>query len=76
MVVFLTYVNVASMAGRLVRKTGFVLPLAGGLKLGSLAALGLLTQQASTDFGLVWFGSRCSVRASASLRLRVPPPQW
>ncbi|NMN98337.1 MFS transporter [Antrihabitans stalactiti] len=54
-VMFGAYVVVGAVAGRLVRFTGFVLPLAGGLLMGAAAALGLLTQSATTDFGAVWF---------------------
>ena len=41
--------------GRVVRRTGFVLPLVSGLILGAITATGLLTQRASTSFGMVWF---------------------
>ncbi|GGG19761.1 MFS transporter [Rhodococcoides trifolii] len=54
-VIFAVYVAVAAVAGRLVRRVGFVPPLAGGLALGAVAALGLLTQTATTGFELVWF---------------------
>ncbi|OZC73967.1 MFS transporter [Rhodococcus sp. 06-462-5] len=54
-VVFVAYVVVAAVAGRIVRRTGFVLPLASGLLLGAIAAVGLLTQNSSTGFGMVWF---------------------
>ncbi|MGU3432993.1 MFS transporter [Actinomycetes bacterium M1A6_2h] len=54
-VIFAVYVAVAAVAGRLVRRVGFVPPLAGGLALGSVASLGLLTQSATTGFVSVWF---------------------
>jgi EmrB/QacA subfamily drug resistance transporter len=63
----LPYVVVAGLSGPLVRRTGFKAPLAGGLLIAGLAALGLLHQeQAEAGFGSIWwtlvlFGAACGL---------------
>jgi Na+/melibiose symporter-like transporter len=51
----LPYVVVAGLSGRLIRRTGFRLPLIGGLLLGGLAGLGLVSQNPDTGFAQIWW---------------------
>jgi DHA2 family multidrug resistance protein-like MFS transporter len=62
--VWAAYIPVAGFAGRLTRRTGFKLPLAGGLVVGGLVSIALASQQPDTGFSHVWwlfalFGASC-----------------
>jgi EmrB/QacA subfamily drug resistance transporter len=48
------YVVGAALSGRLVRRTGFKLPLAVGLIVAGGASIALVSQQPDTGFGQVW----------------------
>ena len=52
---FVPYIVVAGLSGRLIRRVGFRLPLAGGLIAGGVAVLALVSQQPDTGFGGVWW---------------------
>jgi hypothetical protein len=49
------YIVVAALSGRLIRRTGFRLPLAGGLLGAGLVSFALLSQQTTTGFGGIWW---------------------
>lgn len=71
LVLFGSYIVVAALAGRLVRRLGFKAPMAGGLALAGLACLALLTQHPATAFASVWpyfalFGGGCGLVVSPS----------
>jgi DHA2 family methylenomycin A resistance protein-like MFS transporter/DHA2 family multidrug resistance protein-like MFS transporter len=68
---FGVYVVVAYAAGRVIRRTGFKLPLAVGFLIGAGAALGLTTLDPSTSYARVWwlyavFGAGCGLVAAPS----------
>ncbi|WP_063794871.1 MFS transporter [Microbispora sp. ATCC PTA-5024] len=71
LVMFGVYVVVASLAGRVIRRTGFKLPLALGLVIGGLACLGLAAQRPDSAFTHAWpllaaFGAGCGLMAAPS----------
>lgn len=68
---FAVYVVVAYATGRIVRRTGFKLPLTAGLVLGAAAVFGLVSQDATTPYSQVWwlyglFGAGCGLSAAPS----------
>jgi DHA2 family methylenomycin A resistance protein-like MFS transporter/DHA2 family multidrug resistance protein-like MFS transporter len=68
---FGVYVVVAYTTGRVIRRTGFKLPLTLGLLLGAGATFGLTTQDPSTPYTHVWwlyalFGAACGLVAAPS----------
>src|SRR3954452_5148897 len=74
---------VAYATVRIIRRTGFTTPLAAGLVLGGVAALGLVTQDPGTPYSHVWpllgmFGAACGLLAApstAAALLSVSPAQ-
>jgi len=69
--VFAVYVVVEYATGRIIRRTGFTAPLATGLVLGGVAALGLVTQDPGTPYSHAWpmlamFGAACGLVAPPS----------
>ncbi|GGV83687.1 MFS transporter [Streptomyces thermoviolaceus] len=69
---FGTYVVVAYAAGRLIRRTGFILPLTLGFVLGAAATAGLATMGPGTPYSHVWwlyalFGAASRMVATAAL---------
>ncbi|WP_345443723.1 MFS transporter [Actinoallomurus vinaceus] len=68
---FGVYVVVAYVTGRVIRHTGFKLPLTLGLLLGAGGAFGLTTQDPGTPYTHVWwlyalFGAACGLVAAPS----------
>ncbi|KOG71230.1 MULTISPECIES: MFS transporter [Streptomyces] len=68
---FGVYVVVAYAAGRLIRRTGFKLPLTLGFLVGAAAAAGFLTVGPDTPYSQVWwlyvlFGAACGMVAAPS----------
>lgn len=68
---FGVYVVAAFATGRVIRRTGFKVPLTLGLVLGGIASLGLTTVDPGTPYTRVWpmlalFGAACGLVAAPS----------
>ncbi|MFI5793439.1 MFS transporter [Streptomyces sp. NPDC051677] len=68
---FGVYVIVAALTGRVIRRTGFKLPLTLGFLIGGAAALGLTTLEPTTPYSQMWwlyvlFGAACGMVAAPS----------
>jgi EmrB/QacA subfamily drug resistance transporter len=80
---FLPYILVAGLSGRLIRRIGFRVPLAGGLIGAGVVSFGLLSQDPSTGFGRIWwlfalFGIASGfivAPSTAAAMVSVPPAQ-
>lgn len=55
LVLFGPYILVAGLSGRVIRRVGFKLPLAGGLIVAGIASILLTGQHAETSFATTWW---------------------